>query len=42
MSSFIELFDKRINKYLDNREEDIRTPFEKMLSDYRESFDLLK
>jgi len=35
MESFIESLDKRINKYLDEREEEIRTPIEKMINDFR-------
>jgi len=31
----IDSFDKRVNKYMDERDEEIRTPFEKMISDSR-------
>ena len=32
---FNELLDARFNKFMDNREESIRLPFEKMINDYR-------
>ena len=33
MSSFDELFDNRINKLMDEMEEEIRTYFEKIIND---------
>ena len=35
MKQLIILLDNRINKYLDEREEEIRTPFEKMINSFR-------
>lgn len=35
IESLIESFDNRLNKYLDEREEQIRTSVEMMISDYR-------
>ena len=39
---FSELLDARFNKFMDKREETIRLPFEKMISDYRLSLQKLK
>jgi len=33
--TLIEVFDQRINKYIDDREEEIRTPFEKFINEFR-------
>ena len=37
MKTFIDEFDKRFNKYLDEKEEDLRDPIERMISELRMS-----
>ena len=32
---FVKQFDDKFNKYLNEREEELRTPFERMIADYR-------
>ena len=39
---FSELLDARFNKFMEEREETIRLPFERMISDYRLSLQKLK
>ena len=38
----MEQFDKEFNKYLDEKEEQLRTPFEKMIANYRASLEKAK
>ena len=42
VKQFSELLDLRFNKFMDEREEIIRQPFEKMISDYRLTLEKLK
>ena len=37
MKTFIDEFDKRFNKYLDEKEEDLRDPIERIISELRMS-----
>ena len=42
MNLFVETLDLRISKLMDEREEEMRQPFEIMISDYRLSVEQLK
>ena len=42
VKQFGELLDAKFNKFMDEREETIRLPFERMISDYRLSLQKLK
>jgi len=42
IDSFIEVLDGKFNKFIDEREEQIRTPFEVMIADYRQSLETYK
>jgi len=35
METFINEFNKRFNKYLDEKEEDLRDPIERMINEWR-------
>jgi len=35
IESFIKVFDNRLNKYLDEKEEDLRDPIERMINHWR-------
>lgn len=35
VESFIKVFDNKFNKWLDQKEEDLREPIEKMINDFR-------
>ena len=42
VKQFLKQFDNEFNKYLDEKEEELRTPFEQMITNYRASLEKAK